>query len=436
MSGYGVHSRLLIKSLLEHRDKYDLHLISVPWASCPFGALNPDVPEDREILSLNLPNNQLNFQPDISIQVSIPSDFQRIGKMSIGISAVTEASVCPPSFIEGSNRIDLVLVPSEFTKKVLTETIIDKKDKNTGQLIESIKCNTPVDVLFEGYDEKIYNAGNIIRGDLSEKLNGIKESFCYLFVGHWVQGTLSQDRKDVSGLIKTFLETFMKKGSKNKPGLILKTSGAGFSIVERDNVIDKIWQIKELIRDQTGFKGKFPPIYLLNGELTDSEMNTLYRHPKVKSFVTFQKGEAWGLPIAEFATTGKPIICSAYSGPLDYLSADHHVLLPVKMTDVDPSAANEFIPREGQWASVNYQYAGKALEDVQKNYGKYLKRSRKSPKHMIDNFSLSVMSRKFSEILDRVSSDIPTKMTLKLPELVKRSEGSPKINLPTLKKVT
>lgn len=435
-SGYGVHSRLIIKSLLKYRDKYDIHLIGTPWGGCPDGFLNPNDPIDSEILSLNVPNNQLTFQPDISIHIAVPTDFQKIGKYSIGISAVTEATLCPPAFIEGANRIDHVIVPSEFSKKVLTETIIDKKDRQTGQVVGTVQCTTPVDVLFEGYDPDVYNVGNIVRGDLIQRLGAIKESFCYLFVGHWTNGTLGQDRKDVSGLIKTFLETFMKKSGKNRPALILKTSGPGFSKVECDNVLDKIWQIKELIRDQSNFKGKFPSIYLINGELSDSEMNTLYRHSKVKSFVTFQKGEAWGLPIAEFATTGKPIICTGYSGPLDYLKPDHHVLLPAKLTNVDPSSANEFIPREGQWATVNYQLASAMLVDVQKNYAKYLQKSRKSVKYMADNFSLPVMAERLVQILDDIS--LPVQVGLKLPELVKKGSDhqKPTIKLPTLTKMT
>ena len=47
--------------------------------------------------------------------------------------------------------------------------------------------------------------------DVCKDLDLIKESFCYLFVGHWLQGELGQDRKDVGMMIKTFLETFRNK---------------------------------------------------------------------------------------------------------------------------------------------------------------------------------------------------------------------------------
>ena len=39
----------------------------------------------------------------------------------------------------------------------------------------------------------------------------IKESFCFLFVGHWMQGAFGHDRKNVGLLVKSFLETFKNK---------------------------------------------------------------------------------------------------------------------------------------------------------------------------------------------------------------------------------
>ena len=64
---------------------------------------------------------------------------------------------------------------------------------------------------------------------------------------------------------------------KKKPGLIMKTSGAGFSILDRENMLNKIKEIKD------GIKGELPNIYLLHGDFLDEEMNELYNHPKGKS---------------------------------------------------------------------------------------------------------------------------------------------------------
>lgn len=419
-SGYGVHSRAIIKSLLSLQkitDNYDVKLIAVPWGGTPMTALNPENEEDRKLLSLILPGNQLNFQPDVSIHITIPSEFQRIGKFSIGITAGTEGSVAPAPFVEGCNRVDLVVTPSEFTKTVLLSTRLDKRDQRTNQVVESIRVNSPVETLFEGVDTTVFGKN---KSTAQVNLSGIKEDFAYLFVGHWLQGNIFQDRKDVSGLVHTFLKTFMLK--KKKPALILKTSGAGFSITERDQIIDKIQQIQEMIQEHDGFNGEFPSIYVLNGDLTDDEMNALYNHPKVKAMVSFAKGEGFGLPLLEFTLTGKPILCSNYSGPVDFLNPDLAFLLPGKLTQIDGTAANEWIPREGQWFSVNYTFAGQIMKDVFENYEKYHEKSRKHIKYTKDNFTLEKMGEKFLEILERyvnIVEKVPEKMSLKLPQLKK-----------------
>ena len=74
--------------------------------------------------------------------------------------------------------------------------------------------------------------------DLIEEFDTIKEDWCFLFVGHWLQGNSESDRKDVGSLVRTFIESF--KDKKNQPALILKTSGAGFGIIEKKQVLDKI----------------------------------------------------------------------------------------------------------------------------------------------------------------------------------------------------
>ena len=75
---------------------------------------------------------------------------------------------------------------------------------------------------------------------------------------------------------KVWLETF-KKTSK-QPDRLLKKSGAEWSILDREDIVKKIKDIKQ------GIVGsKLPNIYLIHGDLTDNEMNGLYNHPKVKT---------------------------------------------------------------------------------------------------------------------------------------------------------
>lgn len=420
-SGYGQHSRLIIKSILGNTnitDQYDVHLLSLRWGNTPLSALDATNPEDRSMLDKNLPNNQLNFQPDISIHITIPSEFQKIGKFSIGITAGTEASIAPLEFIKGCNNVDLILTPSQFTKEILLNTKYDKKDRDV--VVETVQNTKPIEVLFEGLDLDIFNKNVIEKTDLSDYLNTIPEKFCFLCTGMWVQGNLGHDRKDIGMVIKVFLDTFKKKSVNNRPALILKTSGAGFSITERDNIIDKINQIQDLIKE-SGFSGKLPNIYLINGDLTDKQMNELYNHSKVKAMVSFTKGEGFGLPLLEFTSTGKPVICSNYSGPVDFLNPDYAVLLPGKLDKVDGSAANEWIPKDSHWFTVNYIFASQILNDVVEKYSNYLEKSRKHIKFTKDNFSFDKMSDLLEKIIKQYVNEQPKQLSIKLPKLTKVS---------------
>ena len=413
-SGYGTHCRILLRSILA-MNKFDVKVFPTRWGNTPMTGLDANKPEDKEILDLFVQG--LDRQPDLHIQVSIPNEFQPKGKKNIGITAGTESSIAPLNFVEGCNRMDLIITPSQFTKDVLIQTKYDRKEND--RIVETIQCHKPIQVLFEGLDINIFKKTTEISDDVNELLKGVKEDWCFLFCGHFLNGRLGEDRKDVGMMIKTFFDTF--KNKKKRPALILKTSGAGFSITERDAIIDKINQIQEIIREE-GFKGKLPSIYLLNGDLSDSQMNELYNHPKVKSMVSFTKGEGFGLPLLEFTSTGKPVICSAYSGPLEFLNPEYSVLLPGKLTKIDGSAANEWLPREGEWFTVSYQYASQVLSDVFENYEKHLERSRKSVKFTKDNFSIEKMTEKFLELLEKdvnFVNNVPKQVQINLPQLKK-----------------
>jgi glycosyltransferase involved in cell wall biosynthesis len=221
-------------------------------------------------------------------------------------------------------------------------------------------------------------------------------------------------------LIKTFLETF--KSKKQKPGLVLKTSSATYSIMDRDEILDKI----QKIRAHVGDDGTLPNVYLLHGELEDGEINELYNHPKVKAHVSFTKGEGYGRPLLEASISQKPVITSNYSGHLDFLDPEMSILLPGQITQIHPSAVmqNMLIPESG-WFTVDYKVASETLEDVYKNYKNYLDGAKRQAYRSRTEFSLDKMGEKLIELIDE---KIPKPVQLKLPQLKK-------IELPKLKKV-
>ena len=375
----------------------------------------------------------MDRQPDIHFHIVVPNEFQAVAKYNIGITAGLETTICPPTWIEGLNRMNLNIVPANFIKESLSNTVFDKHNEETKEKIGEVRCNTPIEVLFEGTDTEIYKTTKEFSKELVDTLKEIKEDFCFLFVGHWLQGGLGHDRKDLGMLIKTFLETF--KNQKKQPALLLKTSGATPSILDREDILKKINEVKNTV------SGDLPNIYVLHGDLRDEEINGLYNHPKVKVHVTFTHGEGFGRPLLEASLSEKPVIAPNWSGHVDFLDDKNAIMLPGSLNDVKPESLMKGMHIEGtQWFTVNYNYASKILKDVFDNYSKYMVKSKKLAIVNNTKFSLDAMTKKFEEILDKYLpkfEEPPKQVSLKLPKLKKVSSISeaPKIQLPKLKKI-
>jgi len=409
-SGYGEHARDLLTSLFE-MDRFNIKVISINWGMTPMNALDENNPEHKQILDSIIPGMQ--EQPDIWMQCTIPNEFQPVGKYNIGITAGVETDLCSGEWIEGCNRMNLILVPSKHAKDVFLNTKYEKRDKNTNQPVGQVEVTVPIEVLHEGIRLDIYDKNAPIEESIQTKLNNITEDFCYLFVGHWLKGDFGEDRKDISGLIMTFIESF--GDTENPPALILKTSGGSFSITDRSRTIEKINLIKKMTK-----KTKLPNIYLLYGDLTDKEMNSLYNHDKVKAFVSFTKGEGYGRPIAEFISTGKPVLVSGWSGHVDFVNPAFHTYLDGELNQVHPSAVWEGVINSGSsWFRVNYQAAGATMREVYKKYKNYLSNSKKSVNEIETKWSFDSMTKKFDDYLTDYLPKFAQKIQLNLPKLKK-----------------
>jgi glycosyltransferase involved in cell wall biosynthesis len=351
------------------------------------------------------------------MQITVPNEFQPIGKYNIGCTAGIETTVAPAEWIEGCNRMNLILGSSEHTIKVLKESKFEKRDQKTNQSVGFIEWKGEnSEVIFEGANTNIYKP---VKSTFD--LSNVKEDFAYLFVGHWINGALGEDRKNVGLLIKAFYETFKNKSK--KPALILKTSQVGSSYMDRDELIKKIKAIRATVKSNN-----IPNVYLLHGEFTDEEMNQIYNHSKVKAMVSLTKGEGFGRPLLEFSLTNKPIITTNWSGHIDYLNPEFTTLLPGTMTKVHESAANHMLMKEAEWFSVDTGHVGHYLKDVFENYKGYAEKAKRQGFHSRTKFSFDAMKEKISKLFEEKIPEFPKQVQLQLPKLKK-------IELPKLKKV-
>jgi len=406
-SGYGDHSRDIAYSIIKNPN-YRLEIHPLNWGATAWDGLDINTEKGRSIEKHIVNNPTPN--PDIFIQITIPNEFVRLGKYNIGITAGIETDLCKPEWIEGCNNMDMVIGTSNHTIDVFKNSVFDKHEKTTDRLIDTVKLkeSLKLEVLFEGVDTSVYKATSIISDRMKHMLSPIKESNCYLFVGHWLEGDLGQDRKDVGMLIKIFGETFKNKPSTTRPALILKTSGASYSVYDLQEMKSRINSITREIRN-------CPSIYLVHGNLTESEMNELYNFHKVKAMISFTKGEGFGRPLLEFTTTGKPVIASNWSGQVDFLNPEMSVLLPGELTSVHKSVHNAWFMQEARWFTVNYVYAMKIFQSIENNYKDYKNMAENQKKYTENNFTFEKMSNKLYSILDSIK--VTEEIVLNLPKL-------------------
>ena len=412
-SGYGDFARDIARHIIE-LDRYDVKLVSLPWGVTPMNALDPV--KDIELIKRIVPiPMQLTRQPELFIQISVPNEFQPLAKYNIGITAGIESTAVSLPWIQGCNRMNVIWTISNHSKKVFDETVIEEKAPN-GQVIRTHKVTVPVEVLHNCVHTDIFRKLNQeeIPTNIKQTLSEIKERFCFLFVGHWLKGNMGEDRKNVGMLVKVFCETFKNTQSVNRPALILKTSGAGFSILEREEILNKITSIKNTVGEHC------PNVYLLSGELTEEEMNGLYNHPKVKAHVTFTKGEGFGRPLLEACFSQKPIIAPAWSGQLDFLVPELSILLPGELKQMDPSSVwqDVHIP-ESYWFNVDLNKAAGALMTVFKRYDQFILPAKSLAKINKEKFNYEVIKNKTAELLDKYVPATATEIPIKLPTLKK-----------------
>ena len=413
-SGYGARARDFVKALVE-LDKYDIKVLSQRWGNTSQGFINNNKEQWEFLNKLIIPG--LQEKPDYWCMVTVPNEFQPVGKYNIGLTAGIETTGCDIEWIKGCNKMDLILTSSEHSKA----SFLNSHYQNSSNKDDIIKLEKPVEVLFEGGNLDVYKTIKKFENkEIYNQLDSIPEDFAYINVGHWMQGDFGHDRKNIALTIKSFYETF--KNKEKQPALILKTCRVNSSIGDKEVIQRKISDIRDSIDGKN-----LPSVYLLHGEFTDVEMNEIYNHPKVKAMVSFTKGEGFGRPLLEFSLLNNPIIASGWSGHLDFLTKDGVALCGGKINPIDRSAQVKGMLIEGsQWFDIDHNYINHFFNDVFDNYDKWLEKAKNQSKHSKKNFSFDKMTKKIEELLDKNTPELPKKMELKLP-------GMDKIKMPKKK---
>ena len=436
-SGYGDHARSIYYSIMD-RDDLDIKCVDVKWGTTPRNHLNPEVPRHKKLLDSFISSGNIKVQPDVYIDIRIPNEFQNPGKFNIGVTAGVETDVVSAEFLVGCNKMNLIIVPSNFTAETFKRCHYDKNQEVDGeqQKVGQVELERPIEVLFEGVDTDIYRPLNSseIKSDFTDELNNLlKEDFVYLHVGQLTRGKYGEDRKNIPLMLKCFLQAFTN--NPNSPALLLKINGANFSVLDRKETVARIDEIKNKFSEAD----IIPNVYLLHGDLTIKEMAMLYNNPKIKGFVSCTHGEGFGRPLLEASCCGLPVIASKWSGQMDFLNDKESLMINGHLGEIPDSQVWEpIVVKPGQWYNVNEADVIRKFRMFHKKFRIINKKGKRLGRTNHRKFSLTNMAKKFNSILDEVLKTIPNPVALNLPKLkkVKDDKSQTTIKLPKLKKVT
>ena len=322
------------------------------------------------------------------MQVTIPNEWKRMAPVNIGVTAGIETNKVSPVWLEKANEMNKVIVVSEFAKEGFLNTKYEGQDSRTGEAM-TLECNVPVEVV--QYPVKKVETVEF------EELN-LEYDFNYITVAQW------GPRKNLYNLVKWFVE----ENYDQEVGLVVKTSLKNNSIIDR---IHTRQTLSSLLPENQDLKCK---IYLLHGDMSEEEIHSLYKNPKIKAMISLSHGEGFGLPLFEAAYSGLPIIASGWSGQCDFLYMPYKSKSKKKVKNKKAAFAEvEYtiasIPEQAVWPGVLekstkwcYPTEGSykmRLRQVRKNYDKWLEKAEKLQSWVSEEFEYNKMHKKLASAI-------------------------------------
>jgi len=386
-SGYGHHARQLLKFILRSGE-FDVSVVAVNWGSTPFLDVNDKFAEEISVLQKKHEFGDKKY--DVAIQVTIPNEFKRMAPIHIGVTAGIEVDrVSPEWIIKANNEVDLVIVPSRHSAETYANIVYTNANG------EQLKLNKPLVVLPEAVDSKVFNTTKVSSDLLLES------DFNFLSVGLGFDKPVGEDRKNLGLLVKYFCETFA--GNKNV-GLVLKSGIVGNSVIDYETCRNRIQQIKASTNC-----GEYPRVKLIHGRLTDAKLAELYKHPKIKSYVSFTHGEGYGLPMIEAAACGLPVLVTNWSGHLDFLhlidGKKRFVPIEYDLTEIPQSSVWNGVMEKGtRWASVKEQDAKMKMKKISLSVDKPKEWALELASRISLEFSEEKLGAQFIDVLSQLIS--------------------------------
>tara|TARA_R110002020_G_scaffold37239_1_gene112452 strand:+ start:40925 stop:42199 length:1275 start_codon:yes stop_codon:yes gene_type:complete len=396
-SGYGEHSRFIFKALMSRKELFDIYVVPLNWGQTSWIVESDDERKliDEAILNTskyladfnNNPANEGKQPFDLSLQVTIPNEWERIAHKNIGVTAGIETTKVAPAWIEKSQIMDLILVPSKHSRAVYNNTVYNATNTLTNET-KLFKNETPIEVL--PYSTRKYKPAKV---DVD-----FDTDFNFFTVSQW------SPRKNIENTVKWFIEEFYDNPN---VGFVIKTNLAKNCLMDRELCYKRI---QALLSEYDERECK---IYLLHGHMTDEELAALYVHPKIKSFITLTHGEGFGLPIFEAVCQGLPVIAPAWSGHCDFLWAPtktknsknklrpHFIKVDYDLETVPENVVWEgVIQKDSMWCNARQGASKMSMRNMYKNYERHKSTAKKLQKYIVKEFAAEKLYKEFINYLE------------------------------------
>ena len=375
-SGYGEQSRFALRALRSREDLFDIYIQPINWGQTGWVWEESEFRDwmDARILETQLLIQQKQLQPDMSLQITIPNEFQKICPINIGYTAGIETDRVAPAWLQKGNDMDKILVVSNHAKDTYVGTTAQATNKQTGETFP-YKLETPVEVVWE----------NTALAETAEAIPGFdpKNDFNFLCVSQM------GPRKNLENTIKWFVEEFVDQ----EVGLVIKTNTQGNSRIDLEYTENALEAILAAYPDRKC------SVSLLHGDLSESQMRGLYEHDKIKAMVNISHGEGFGLPLFEAARLGLPIISIGWSGQTDFLDNKFlrvkHELKPVQKHAVWDGV----IQGDSQWAYADQGSFKMALRQMHKKHDEFLNQAEQLQELVMTDFGDEILFELFCSSL-------------------------------------
>jgi len=390
-SGYGEQARFALRSLRSREDLFDIFIQPLQWGKTSWSS---EMDAERVWIDQTIEKTiafiQEGGQFDLSLQVTIPNEFQRLAPINIGYTAGIETTKVAHQWIQKANEMDKIIVVSGHSKQVFENTEYQGTNEQTGETV-TLRTQTPVEAV--GYPVKTFE-------NLPELNLGLSTSFNFLTVAQF------GSRKNLLNTIKWFIEEFRNEDV----GLVVKSNIAKNCLIDRNHLQA---QLTKFLRQQGERQCK---VFLLHGDMTDAEMHSLYRVPQINAFVSLPHGEGFGLPLFEAAYSGLPVVATGWSGQLDFLvdaegkEQFYNVAFDLQPVQKEVHWEGVIVP-DSMWA---FAREGSAKEQMRACFESNTKRDDYS-QQLHERFSEQAMYEKF---VNEVESTFPENSLIDLESML------------------